>query len=513
MSARVKVFIGVDAKTVYIRPPLMFGVVKREMSVPLERVDKYVWRIPTKFKQGMRVPGIILTDEDLLEKMKTDRTLEQCANVTHLPGIYKYAITLPDGHEGYGFPIGGVAATDYDEGVISPGGVGYDINCGVRLLTTNFSEMDVRPKLRELADMIFRNVPCGLGSRRKDLRISDHELNRIVVEGVPRMVEQGYGWLEDTEHCEEGGHMELADPDKVSSTAKNRGVTQIGTLGSGNHFLEIQKVDRIYNGEVAKAFGITHEGQVAVMIHCGSRGYGHQICSDYIRVAERAVHKYKIALPDRELACAPGPSDEGQDYFKAMSCAVNYAFVNRHVIMHWVRQSFEQIFETPADKMGLNLTYDVAHNIAKIEEHDVGDKRAKVWIHRKGATRAFPPGHLAVPAEYRGLGQPVLIPGSMGTSSHVLVGTSKAMELSFGSTAHGAGRMMSRAAAKKRFWGGDIKKSLESRGIVVRSESAVVLAEEADPAYKNVEKVAKVSDALGIATHVARLVPLAVIKG
>ena len=483
------------------------------MSVPLEKIDEYTWRIPKSFKPGMRVPGLVFADDELLAKMKTDRTLIQCADVAHLPGIYKYAITLPDGHEGYGFPIGGVAATDYEEGVISPGGVGYDINCGVRLLTTNLSEKDVQPKLRKLADIIFRNVPSGLGSRRKDFQISPSELDRIVTEGVPRIVEQGFGWPEDVKHCEENGHMSLADPSRVSSTAKKRGLTQIGTLGSGNHFLEVQKVDKIYDPETAKAFGITHEGQVTVMIHCGSRGFGHQICSDYLRVAERAVRKYGISLPDRELACAPGTSEEGQDYFKAMSCAVNYAFVNRQMITHWVRQSFEEAFEVSAEKLGLNLVYDVAHNIAKIEEHDVENKRVRVWVHRKGATRAFPPGHEAVPADYRETGQPVLIPGSMGTSSYVLVGTPKSMEISFGSTAHGAGRMMSRAAAKRKFWGGDVRRSLESRGIVVRSASAVVLAEEADPAYKDVDRVAAVSDAVGIAKRVARLVPLAVIKG
>jgi len=403
--------------------------------------------------------------------------------------------------------------TDYEEGVISPGGVGYDINCGVRLLTTNFSVKDIQPKLRDLTNVIFNNVPSGLGSRRKNLQISIHELDRIISEGVPRIVDQGFGWPEDIEHCEENGHMDTADPDKVSSTAKKRGLTQIGTLGSGNHFLEIQKVDKIFDPKTAAAFGLTHEGQVTAMIHCGSRGFGHQICSDYLRVAERAVHKYHITLPDRELACAPGTSNEGQDYFKAMSCAVNYAFVNRQMITHWVRQSFEAVFKSPAEKIGLNLVYDVAHNIAKIEEHDVDNKRVKVWIHRKGATRAFPPGHASVPSEYRDVGQPVLIPGSMGTSSWVLVGTPKAMDLSFGSTAHGAGRMMSRAAAKRRFWGGDVRKNLEGRGIVVRSASAVVLAEEADLAYKDVDRVAQVSDALGIATKVARLVPLAVIKG
>ncbi|MFQ6095623.1 MAG: RtcB family protein [Candidatus Bathyarchaeia archaeon] len=485
----------------------------RGRNVPLERIDKFTWRIPRSYKPGMRVPGMVFADEELIEKIKTDRTLEQCANVAHLPGIYKYSITLPDGHEGYGFPIGGVAATDYEEGVVSPGGVGYDINCGVRLLTTNLSEKDIHPKIGELIDVIFRNVPCGLGSRRRDFRVTTHELDRIITEGIQWIIDRGYGWPEDVEHCEETGHMEGADPSKVSSTAKKRGLTQIGTLGSGNHFLEIQRVDKIFDQKVAKAFGLTSEGQVTVMIHCGSRGFGHQICSDYLRVMERAAHKYKISLPDRELACAPGTSPEAHDYFQAMSCAVNYAFSNRQMIMHWVRQSFGQVFKLSPDKLGLNLVYDVAHNIAKIEEHKVNGDRKKVWVHRKGATRAFPPGHKDVPPDYRDYGQPVIIPGSMGTSSWVLVGTQKAMEVSFGSTAHGAGRMMSRAAAKRRFWGGEVKKRLKSRGIIVRSASAVVLAEEADLAYKNVDKIAEVSHNVGIATFVARLVPLAVIKG
>ncbi len=481
--------------------------------VPLEKVDDYVWRIPQSYKPGMRVPGIVLADDDLIKKMQTDRTLEQCSNVTHLPGIYKHAITLPDGHEGYGFPIGGVAATDYEEGVISPGGVGYDINCGVRLLTTNLTEKDLRPHLVQLVNSIFNNVPCGLGSRRKDFRVSAHELDQLVAEGVQWVIDKGLGRPEDIEHCEERGCMKNANPVKVSTTAKSRGSTQIGTLGSGNHFLEIQKVDRIFNREVAKAFGITEEGQVTTMIHCGSRGFGHQVCSDYLRVMERAIHKYKIALPDRELACAPGTSPEAEDYYQAMACAVNYAFSNRQAITHWVRESFEQTLKRPADEIGLDLVYDVAHNIAKIEEHKVNGEKRKVWVHRKGATRAFPPGHASVTEDYRSVGQPVIIPGSMGTSSWVLVGAPKSMEVSFGSTAHGAGRMMSRAAAKRRFWGGDVKKALEERGIAVRSASAVVLAEEADPAYKDVDRVAEVSHRLGIATKVCRLTPMGVVKG
>jgi tRNA-splicing ligase RtcB len=486
---------------------------KGTTQIPLEKVDEYTWRIPKSYKPGMRVPGIILADKKLLQKISGDRTLQQCSNVAHLPGIYKYALTLPDGHEGYGFPIGGVAATDYDEGVVSPGGVGYDINCGVRLLTTTLNEGDVKPKLTQLTETIFKNVPSGLGSRRKDFRVTVHELDRLLGEGVNWVLDQGMGRAEDAEHCEENGCMKAANPEKVSQKAKKRGLSQVGTLGSGNHFLEVQKVDEILNPEKAKAFGIRREGQVTVMIHCGSRGFGHQVCSDYLRVMERALHKYKIKVPDRELACAPGDSKEAQDYYQAMACAVNYAFSNRQAITHWVRESFEKTLKKRAEELELNLVYDVCHNIAKTEEHTINSKRKRVWIHRKGATRAFPPGHKEIPEDYREVGQPVFIPGSMGTNSWVLVGTPKSMEISFGSTAHGAGRTMSRSAAKRKFWGGDVKKSLEQRGMVIRSASQVILAEEADPAYKDVNRIAEVSDKIGIATRVARLAPLAVVKG
>ena len=481
--------------------------------VPIEKIDDYQWKIPQTYKSGMRVPGIVFADQKLIEKMKMDRTLNQCSNVAHLPGIYKYSITLPDGHEGYGFPIGGVAATDYNDGVLSPGGVGYDINCGVRLLTTNLTVTDIRPYLSSLTDTIFKNVPSGLGSARSDFRLNLRQLDQLITEGVFWAVEKGLGRQEDIIHCEEEGCMNGANPDKVSSKAKQRGLPQSGTLGSGNHFLEIGKVDKIYDRKIAKTFGVTNEGQITVLIHCGSRGFGHQICSDYLRVMERAVDKYRISIPDRELACAPGTSNEAQDYYQAMACAVNYAFVNRQVITHWVRQSFEEVLKRSSDELGLNLVYDVAHNIAKIEEHEVDGKRNKVWTHRKGATRAFPPEHLDVPVDYRSVGQPVIIPGSMGTSSWLLAGTAKSMEITFGSTAHGAGRMMSRSAAKRKFWGGDVKQALESQGIVVRAASSIVLAEEADPAYKNVDRVVDVSDKIGIATRVARLVPMGVVKG
>jgi tRNA-splicing ligase RtcB len=480
--------------------------------VPLEKITDHIWKIP-QYKKDMNVSGIVFANQSLLEKMQADRTLWQCANVAQLPGIYKHAITLPDGHEGYGFPIGGVAATDYNEGVISPGGVGYDINCGVRLLSSDITEQDIRPHLPVLVETIFRNVPSGLGSRRKDLTISNSDLDRLAVDGVNFLVERGLGWKEDAEHCEEQGCMMNANPDVVSNTAKSRGLTQIGTLGSGNHFLEIQKVDKIFNLKTAKTFGITHEGQIMVMIHCGSRGYGHQVCSDYLRIMEHAVQKHKINIPDRELACAPGSSLEARNYYQAMACAVNYAFVNRQAIMHWVRQSFQQVLKRDPEKLGLQLVYDVAHNIAKIENHKIDNETKKVWVHRKGATRAFPPGHQDIPTDYRNEGQPVLIPGSMGTSSWVLVGSQKAMDLTFGSTAHGAGRIMSRSAAKRKYWGGEIRTSLEKRGITVKAASPMVLAEEADGAYKNVDTVVDVSDQVGIATKVARLVPLSVVKG
>ncbi|MEM3506577.1 MAG: RtcB family protein [Candidatus Bathyarchaeia archaeon] len=485
---------------------------KTSERVPLKKVDRFIWEIPKTYKQGMRVPGRVYADELLLEKMKMDLTIEQCANVAHLPGIYKWSITLPDGHEGYGFPIGGVAATDYEEGVISPGGVGYDINCGVRLLRTDLFEKDIRDKLQALLDALFTYVPSGLGSRGR-IKVTQVELDKVLSEGVEWAIDRGYGWAEDAENCEESGCMDSANPEKVSSTAKSRGVSQLGSLGSGNHFLEIEKVDKIFNQEVAKLFGIHEEGQILVLVHTGSRGLGHQICSDYLRVMERAMHKYNIHLPDRELACAPSKSKEAEDYFEAMSAACNFAWANRQMITHWVREAFEKVLGVSADNLGMDLIYDVAHNIAKLEEHRIDGSTHKVYVHRKGATRAFPAEHPDVPAKYRSIGQPVLIPGTMGTSSWVLLGEPKSMELSFGSTAHGAGRLLSRAAAKKRFWGADVKKELEGRGILIKAASIVVVSEEAPGSYKDVDRVAEVSHQLGIATKVCRMIPLACTKG
>jgi tRNA-splicing ligase RtcB len=481
--------------------------------VQVHRIDKLVWEIPQDPKAGMRVPGRIYADEALIEKMRTDATLQQCANVATLPGLYKWAITMPDGHEGYGFPIGGVAASDYDEGVVSPGGIGYDINCGVRLIRTNLTESDVRPVLGKLLDSLFMNVPSGLGSRGKVGRLSQGDLEKVTREGVEWAVDHGYGWAEDRKHCEENGCMQMADPDKVSGVAKQRGSPQLGSLGSGNHFLEIEKVDKIFDPPVADRLGIKKEGQILVLVHTGSRGFGYQICSDYLRVMERAVQKYGIKLPDRQLACAPAKSNEVEDYIGAMSAAANYAWSNRQMITHWTRESFEKTFGKAADQMDMALIYDVAHNIAKIEEHEVDGRMKKVYIHRKGATRAFPPGHPAIPAEYQEIGQPVLIPGSMGTASWVLVGTPKAMQLSFGTTAHGAGRFMSRAAARRRNPARSVEDLLSKRGIMIRAENFGTVSEEAPEAYKNVDAVADVSHQLGIATKVARLVPIGVTKG
>lgn len=481
-------------------------------SGSIRQIDEVRWEIPADYKPGMLVPARIYADRELLEEMRKDLTLEQAANVSFLRGIYRYSITLPDGHQGYGFPIGGVAATDAETGVISPGGVGYDINCGVRLVRTELLKEEVMPKLRQLVDTLFRNVPSGLGSTGH-VRLTPSQLDEVLRLGARWAVENGFGWEEDLERLEEGGCMEGADPAKVSQEAKKRGFPQLGSLGSGNHFLEVQVVDKIYEPETAKRFGIFQEGQVTVMIHTGSRGLGHQVCSDYLRRMEHAVHRYGIKLPDRELVNVPFSSDEGQDYFSAMKCAANYAWANRQMIVHWVRQSFEQVFGRDAESMGLHIVYDVAHNIAKLEEHRVDGGKRLVVVHRKGATRAFGPGHPDIPQIYRDVGQPVLIPGDMGTASYLLVGTETAMQETFGSTAHGAGRHLSRAAALRNFRGDLVQRVLESQGIVVRAAKVSVIAEEAPEAYKDVDKVVEVSHRAGISRKVARLRPIGVAKG
>jgi tRNA-splicing ligase RtcB len=483
---------------------------RKDAASILTKVNDYTWDIPMTYKPGMRVPGRLFISPALLGSLEHD-TLEQTANVATLPGIQKYAMAMPDAHSGYGFPIGGVAAFDRNTGIISPGGVGYDINCGVRIIRTNLTADEVRPRMKELIELLFHEIPSGVGSKSK-IRASDSELTDAFLHGAKWAVESGYGVKEDIEHCEENGYMKFADPSKVSEKARNRGKPQFGTLGSGNHFLEVQYVDEVYDEETAKVFGL-HKGQVTVMIHCGSRGAGHQICDDYLKILDKATHKYGIVLPDRQLACAPAESPEGQNYFKAMGAGANYAWANRQVITHWVREAFTRFFRRDMDDLGMNLIYDVAHNVAKLEEHVIDGEKKMVYVHRKGATRAFPPGHPDVPAVYRKVGQPVLIPGSMGTPSFVLHGTQKAMELTFGSACHGAGRVSSRAAAKREFYGETIQKELAARGITVRATHPSIIAEEAPGVYKSSDEVVDVVHQLGIARKVVKLMPMGVAKG
>jgi tRNA-splicing ligase RtcB len=419
---------------------------------------------------------------------------------------------MPDIHWGYGFPIGGVAAIDLERGVVSPGGVGFDINCGVRLLRTNLTEEEIRPKIVELVENIYRNVPSGLGSEGK-IRLKKSEIDEVLVKGSRWAVEHGYGKPQDMETTEENGQIKGADPDKVSQRAKERGIPELGTLGSGNHFLEVAVVDEIREPSTAEIMGINRVGQIVLLIHCGSRGLGHQVATDYIKVMGEVMSRYKIDLPDRQLACAPLSSREGQDYLAAMRAAANYAWANRQCITHWVRESFCSVLGICEEDAGLELIYDVAHNIAKIEEHLVDGKQKKVCVHRKGATRAFPAGHPVLPAKYATIGQPVLIPGDMGRYSFILVGTEKAMQETFGSTCHGAGRMQSRAAVKKHVKGAEVKQELESKGIIVRTGSMSGLAEEASEAYKDVGQVVKVCHNAGISRIIARTRPIGVIKG
>jgi tRNA-splicing ligase RtcB len=478
----------------------------------VKKISDVEYRIDPIESKGMRVPVTIYANEELLSKMLSDRTIQQAMNVATLPGVQKHVVVLPDGHEGYGFPVGGVAAMSVDDGVISPGGVGYDINCGVRLIRTNLDEKDVRPKLKDLVNELFRAVPSGVGSEGV-VKLSNAELDEVLTEGVYWAIRNGYGWEEDAEVCEENGKMNGADPSKVSNMARKRGAPQLGTLGSGNHFLEVQRVDKIYDHEAAKTMGIDHEGQITVLIHCGSRGLGHQICSDYLRVSESALKKYGITLPDRELACVPNSSPEGEAYRKAMYSALNFAWSNRQMITHWTRKAFEKVFNMSESDLGMHLVYDVAHNIAKVEEHKIDGSLRQVVVHRKGATRAFPANRPELPERYRSLGQPVLIPGSMGTASWILLGNARSMELTFGSTAHGAGRTMSRAAAKRSYTAQEVQKRLEVRGIYIKALTKEGVVEETPEAYKDVDAVADVSHKVGIATKVARLVPIGVIKG
>ncbi|MGQ9583459.1 MAG: RtcB family protein [Thermoplasmatota archaeon] len=483
-----------------------------EWRGPLERVDEYRWRIPKTYKPGMRTSGIIYASPGLIESVLRDEAPEQVANVATLPGIVGESMAMPDIHWGYGFPIGGVAATDAEEGVISPGGVGYDINCGVRLLTTNLEVKDIRERLRELVDAIFREVPSGLGSKGK-VRLELRELESVLEGGARWAVERGFGRPEDLESIEEGGRMEGADASKVSQVAKQRGAPQLGTLGAGNHFLEIQRVDEIFDERAAEAMGIRARDQVMVMIHTGSRGCGYQICDDYLRVMHRAFKRYGIQLPDEQLACAPMVSPEASDYLRAMTCAANYAWANRQLITHWVREAFERVLGRSAGEPGLELVYDLAHNIAKLEEHELEGRRRRLVVHRKGATRAFGPGSPGLSQRYSSTGQPVLIPGNMGSESYVLVGTERAMRETFGSACHGAGRVMSRNAAIKRFRDRDVIEALRGAGIYARGASDTVMSEEAPGAYKDVSSVVETCHGAGIARRVARLKPLGVMKG
>ncbi|MBL7168771.1 RtcB family protein [Candidatus Bathyarchaeota archaeon] len=482
------------------------------MDIPFKKVDDLIWEVPVEYNRHMRVPARVYADEALLNMMRMDDTLVQALNITQLPGIQKYGITLPDGHQGYGFPIGGVAAFDSEEGIITPGGVGYDINCGVRLMRTDLTYKEVKPKAQELIDRIFRLVPCGVGVGGR-IRVSTSQLDRAVSEGVDWAIREGYGWDGDSEHMEEGGCMREANPDKVSNRAKNRGSSQLGTLGAGNHFLEIARVREVFDEGVAKTFGITEQDQIVCWIHTGSRGYGHQIATDYIRVMDRAVGKYGIRIPSRELGCAPLKSREAEDYYEAMSCAVNWAFLNRHVIMHHVRTAFEETFKRSADDMGMKLVYGMTHNTAKRETHVIDGKRRDVMVHRKGASRAFGPGRADLPDDYKSTGQPVLLVGTMGTASYLLVGTDKGEELSFASTAHGAGRVMSRTGARKRFQAQEIVQQLKRKGIVVKAASGRILEEESPDSYKDVHRVADVSHYLGLGRKVMVSVPVAVAKG
>jgi tRNA-splicing ligase RtcB (3'-phosphate/5'-hydroxy nucleic acid ligase) len=478
----------------------------------LIKIDDYRWEIPQTYKPGMRVPGLVYADEKMLRLIKEDRSLEQVANVAFLPGIVGKSMAMPDIHWGYGFPIGGVAATRVSDGVVSPGGVGFDINCGVRLLRTNLTENEVKPKIEKLLTDLFHNVPSGLGSEGK-IRLKGKEIEKLLHKGAAWAVEAGYGETEDLEYTEEHGGMEGADPDKVSERAKTRGMPQSGTLGSGNHFLEVQVVDEIYDDMIAHVFGIADIGQILLLVHTGSRGFGYQVCDDYLKTMGTAARNYGIELPDRQLACAPVKSPEGQDYLAAMACAANYAWANRQCITHWARESFAKIFDKSPRDLGMRVVYDVAHNIAKIEEHQVEGKKLTVCVHRKGATRAFPAGHPDVPKAYRKVGQPVLIPGDMGRYSYVAVGTERAMQETFGSTCHGAGRVQSRSAAKRSARGSDILAELAAKGIAVKVASISGLAEEASSAYKDVAEVMHVTDAAGISTKVVKARPIGVIKG
>jgi len=480
------------------------------MSIKVEQIDACRWRIP---QQGaMRTDGLVFATAKMMQDLRREQALEQVCNVAALPGIVGPSMAMPDIHWGYGFPIGGVAAFDAEEGVVSPGGVGYDINCGVRLLRSNLEAAEICPCLDRLADELFHNVPSGVGSHRRDFTLSQSEENQVIVKGAAWAVRQGFGDSADLDHIEGRGVIPGADPEMVSVRAMERGRAQLGTLGSGNHFLEIQQVEKVYDENTADVLGL-YPGQVTVSIHTGSRGFGYQVCDDYLKVMLKAARKYGISLPDRQLCCAPLQSDEARSYLAAMACAANFAFANRQMINAWVRETFAQVLHKSPSQLRLGLVYDVCHNIAKWEKHRIAGKERRLCVHRKGATRAFPPGHAEIPESYRQIGQPVLIPGDMGRYSYVLTGTAGAYEETFGSTCHGAGRVMSRHAAKKAARGHDLIGELAEQGVLVRAAGRATVAEEMPQAYKDVADVVEVVHRAGIGHIVARLKPMAVIKG
>jgi tRNA-splicing ligase RtcB len=477
----------------------------------LRKIGEYMYEVPKTFRHDMRVPAHFYADDAFLAAALEDRSLEQLVNTATLPGIVGQAMAMPDIHQGYGFPIGGVAATRLPHGVISPGGVGYDINCGIRVLTTGLDADEIAPHVKTLADALYKHLPGGVGVKGH-LHVNRSELDDILTNGSMWALQEGYARQEDVAHTEENGRMVGADPARVSGNAKKRGLEQVGTLGSGNHFTEIDVITEIYDPQAADVFGL-RKGQAALQIHCGSRGLGHQVATDYIQEFQKTSKRFGYELPDRELVCAPLDSPEGQAYLAAMNCAANYAWANRQVLTHHARAAFEEVLAGKVRDWELYLVYDVAHNMAKIETHTANGEQVRVCVHRKGATRAFGPGHPDVPEDYRSVGQPVLVPGSMGTASYILVGTAENMKRTFGSCCHGAGRMLSRAAAKRQVRGEKLRSELEEDGIVIRAGSLAGLAEEAPQAYKNVDRVVRIVEAAGLARIVARLEPLAVVKG
>ncbi|MCD6328087.1 RtcB family protein [bacterium] len=477
----------------------------------LKKTGRFKWRLPRSYKSGMRVDGLIYASERLLQGRGSSDPLEQVANAACLPGIVRASLAMPDIHFGYGLPIGGVIATRERDGVVTPGGVGYDINCGVRLLTTNLTARDVQPHLSDLVGELLRTIPCGVGMRSK-IKLNKRSLTDLLRKGARWATSEGYGNASDLDHTESSGCITEANPDMVSSKAYQRGFEQVGTLGAGNHFVEVQLVEEIFDDGAAQAYGL-FRGQMTIMIHSGSRGFGHQVCTDQLAKLARAFPTYGIEIPDRQLVCAPTESKEGREYIEAMSCAANYAWANRQVLGFWATESLERALGIGPAQHGIRLLYDVAHNILKREKHDMDGRKETLVVHRKGATRAFPPGHPELPKEYRPVGQPVIIPGDMGTASYILAGTETAMRETFGSTSHGAGRVLSRHQAIKSAKGRRIDEELKQRGITVRSASRKTLAEEMPEAYKDIDEVIRVVHETGISKKVARLKPIGVIKG